>query len=108
VRRPRAALRLGLAALAALAAASAVAESGGDAARAARSGVHQVSPGETLSRIAQQTLGDASLWVALYRANRDQIQDPARIYPGQKLAIPVVDPAEHDALRREAAQLTGQ
>jgi nucleoid-associated protein YgaU len=105
VRRLRAALRLGLAALVA---ASAAAESSEDAAGGARGTVHQVSPGETLSRIAEKKLGDASLWVALYRANRDQIQDPARIYPGQKLAVPVVDPAEHDALRREAAQLTGQ
>jgi nucleoid-associated protein YgaU len=67
--------------------------------------VHEVRAGETLSRIAEKTIGDASLWVALYRANRDQIQDPARIYPGQKLAVPLVDPSEHDALRREAATL---
>jgi nucleoid-associated protein YgaU len=67
-----------------------------------------VSEGETLSAIARKELGDASLWMAIYRANRDQIQDPARIYPGQKLAVPVVDPAERQALRREAASLTGK
>jgi nucleoid-associated protein YgaU len=64
--------------------------------------LHEVRPGETLTRIAALTLGDAALWPALYRANRDQIRDPARLYPGQKLAIPRLSPAEREAVRREA------
>lgn len=68
--------------------------------------VHEVQPGETLWQIAARTVGDPTLWPALYLANRDRIKDPARVYPGQRLAIPSIDPSEHAALRREAAALT--
>jgi nucleoid-associated protein YgaU len=50
--------------------------------------VHVVQPGETLWRIAAQVTGDPHLWPLLYRANRDQIVDPSRLYPGQVLSIP--------------------
>ena len=70
--------------------------------------IHEVRPGETLWQIAELTIGDATLWPALYHANRDQIKDPARVYPGQRLAIPEIDPAERETLRREASTLTTQ
>ncbi|MCU0670245.1 MAG: LysM peptidoglycan-binding domain-containing protein [Myxococcota bacterium] len=70
--------------------------------------LHEVRPGETLTLIAALRLGDAALWPALYRANRDQIRDPARLYPGQKLAIPTLSPAEREAVRREAKVLRPQ
>ena len=66
---------------------------------------HVVQPGETLWIIADRTLGDPTLWPALYRANRDQIKDPSVLYPGQSLTIPAIDPAERQALRREAEAL---
>jgi nucleoid-associated protein YgaU len=50
--------------------------------------VHVVRPGESLSIIAKARLGDVALWPVLYRANRDRIKDPTRIYPGQELTIP--------------------
>jgi nucleoid-associated protein YgaU len=50
--------------------------------------VHVVRAGESLSSIARDELGDVALWEAIYRANRDRIKDPARIYPGQTLTIP--------------------
>jgi nucleoid-associated protein YgaU len=50
--------------------------------------VHQVRRGDTLWRIAEQWTGDGSLWPALYRANRDQIRNPALLHPGQRLSIP--------------------
>jgi nucleoid-associated protein YgaU len=50
--------------------------------------VHVVRRGETLATIAKERLGDVALWPVLYRANRDRIKDPARIYPGQELTIP--------------------
>jgi nucleoid-associated protein YgaU len=50
--------------------------------------LHVVQPGESLATIAQDELGDIALWPLLYRANRDRIKDPARIYPGQELTIP--------------------
>ena len=70
--------------------------------------LHEVRPGETLTMIAALTLGDAALWPALYRANRDQIRDPARLYPGQKLEIPALSPAEREELRRQAKVLRPQ
>ncbi len=67
--------------------------------------VHVVRPGETLWSIAADVIGDASLWPALYRANRDQIAEPSLLHPGQRLAIPTIDPAEREAVRREARGL---
>lgn len=70
--------------------------------------VHEVRRGQTLWRIAEITVGDPTLWPALYLANRDQIKDPARVYPGQRLAIPEIEPGERAELRREAANLTAR
>jgi nucleoid-associated protein YgaU len=50
--------------------------------------LHVVKPGESLASIAESELGDRALWTVLYKANRDRIKDPARIYPGQELSIP--------------------
>ena len=55
--------------------------------------VHVVKPGETLWQIAANLAGSPLRWPELYRANRDQIQDPSRLYPGQRLAIPDFDAA---------------
>ena len=49
---------------------------------------HVVQPGESLSQSAAQAGGDPQRWPVLYRANRDQIKDPSRLYPGQALLIP--------------------
>jgi nucleoid-associated protein YgaU len=47
-----------------------------------------VQAGDTLSGIADETMGDAAHWPRLYRANQDTIADPNLIYPGQHLVIP--------------------
>ena len=70
--------------------------------------IHEVRPGETLWTIARITVGDPTLWPALYLANRDQIKDPALVYPGQQLAIPEIDPKDRGSLRREAETFTSQ
>ncbi|HEY7268330.1 MAG TPA: Gmad2 immunoglobulin-like domain-containing protein [Dehalococcoidia bacterium] len=49
---------------------------------------YPVVPGDSLSAIAQQWLGDASQWPKLFEANRNQITNPNLIYPGQVLRIP--------------------
>jgi len=51
---------------------------------------HTVMRGETLPQIAglPEVYNDQALWPLLYRANRDQIRDPAHIRPGQALRIP--------------------
>lgn len=51
---------------------------------------YTVRRGETLPQIAgrPEIYDDASMWPIIYRANRDQIRDPKRLWPGQVLAIP--------------------
>jgi nucleoid-associated protein YgaU len=51
---------------------------------------YTVRRGETLPQISARTeiYNDSSLWPLIYRANRDQIRDPKRLWPGQVLVIP--------------------
>lgn len=51
---------------------------------------YTVCEGETLWLIAarNEIYADPLLWPLLYKANRDQIKDPAHIFPGQQLSIP--------------------
>ena len=56
--------------------------------RAARTRTYVVKSGDSLSKIAKELLGDANRWPEIYEANRDEIEDPNLIYPGQELRIP--------------------
>jgi nucleoid-associated protein YgaU len=47
-----------------------------------------VKPGDSLSRIARHAYGDGDKWHAIYEANRDQLDDPDLIQPGQVLKLP--------------------
>ncbi len=47
-----------------------------------------VQPRQTLWRIARRTYGQGVRYTVIYEANRDQIRDPNRIYPGQVFATP--------------------
>lgn len=47
-----------------------------------------VRSGDTLSAIAKEHYGKSSAWRFLFDANRDVIDDPDRIYPGQQIKIP--------------------
>ncbi len=51
---------------------------------------YTVRRGETLPQISARTeiYNDSTLWPIIYRANRDQIRDPKRLWPGQVLVIP--------------------
>lgn len=49
---------------------------------------YTVVAGDTLSAIAQQWYGDATLWPRIFEANRDQISNPNLIFPGQTFRIP--------------------
>jgi nucleoid-associated protein YgaU len=51
-------------------------------------GVHTVSAGETLSKLAKQYLGDANRYMELFDANKGTLTDPNMIRIGQKLTIP--------------------
>lgn len=50
--------------------------------------MYTVASGDTLSHIAERFYGKASGWNTIYQANRDQIDDPDKIFPGQTLRIP--------------------
>lgn len=52
---------------------------------------YTVQKGDTLSAISKQFYGKASRWNAIFEANRDQLDDPDRIKPGQVLKIPAVN-----------------
>jgi len=49
---------------------------------------YTVKSGDTLSKIAREFYGDASEYMKIYNANRDQLSDPDKIKPGQNLVIP--------------------
>lgn len=55
---------------------------------AASVATYTVKAGDTLSKIAQNSLGDAKAYMRIFEANRDQLSDPDRIQPGQVLKIP--------------------
>jgi len=55
---------------------------------ASTSRTYTVHAGDTLSAIAQRELGDAKKYMKIFEANRDQLQDPDKIKPGQVLKIP--------------------
>lgn len=48
-----------------------------------------VVAGDTLSGIAQDTYGDASLFLRIFEANCNQLSDPNLIFPGQQLRLPM-------------------
>jgi len=51
-------------------------------------GYHTVQPGDTLSKIAKNCLGNASLYPKIFEANKDILDNPDMIKVGQKLTIP--------------------
>ncbi len=71
----------------------------------AQASVHRVAPGETLWAIAGQHYGAPWRWQEIHEANRDVVEDPHRIYPGEELVIPTLTsdlatpPAPTDAHR---------
>ncbi len=52
---------------------------------------YTVQAGDTLSHIAHRHYGKASRWHAIFEANRDQLDDPDLIRPGQVLKLPSLD-----------------
>jgi len=48
-----------------------------------------IEKGDTLGAIAKEFLGSASRYPEIFEANREVIQDPNKIFPGQKIRIPL-------------------
>jgi len=51
-------------------------------------GSYTVKSGDSLSKIAKNELGDANAWKKIFEANRDVLDDPDKIFPGQVLKLP--------------------
>jgi len=49
---------------------------------------YTVQAGDNLSKISKQFYGDASKYMKIFDANKDQLKDPNMIKPGQVLKIP--------------------
>jgi nucleoid-associated protein YgaU len=47
-----------------------------------------VAAGDSLSKIAKHFYGNANAYMKIFEANKDQLSDPDKIKPGQKLRIP--------------------
>jgi hypothetical protein len=78
--------RAALLAAAGLAAAAPLAAQQTDTVPAPR--VHQVQRGETLWDIARVYLNDPFMWPEIFRLNTDVVEDPALIYPRERLVLP--------------------
>ena len=50
---------------------------------------YEIVSGDTLGGIAKKFYGKASLYTRIHEANKELIPDPNKIYPGQKIKIPV-------------------
>ncbi len=49
---------------------------------------YEIQSGDTLSKIAKREYGDAMQYMKIFEANREVIEDPDKIYVGQKIRIP--------------------
>ena len=55
---------------------------------------YEIQSGDTLWKIATDHLGDGNRYPEIFEANREVIQDPDLIFPGQKIRIPKDDEAQ--------------
>lgn len=50
---------------------------------------YEIVSGDTLGGIAKKFYGKAGAYMKIFEANKDIISDPNKIYPGQKIRIPM-------------------
>lgn len=60
----------------------------GSTARRLDEQTYTVQKGDSLSAISRKLYGNANRWQEIFEANRDQLDDPDLIHPGQTLRIP--------------------
>lgn len=51
--------------------------------------IYEIVSGDTLGGIAKKYYGSAGKYMKIFEANREIIKDPNKIYPGQKIRIPL-------------------
>ena len=61
---------------------------GGAAASAGATRYYTIQSGDSLSKIAKEMYGDSGDYNKIFEANREVIEDPDKIYPGQQIRIP--------------------
>jgi nucleoid-associated protein YgaU len=67
-----------------------------------RSGKVVIQPGNNLWKLSRVIYGRGRSYTVIFKANKDQIRNPNRIYPGQIFAIPNAKPPESiDPKRKE-------
>ena len=49
---------------------------------------YTVKSGDTLGKIAKEHLGNAGAYMKIFELNKDQLNDPDKIKPGQVLRLP--------------------
>lgn len=54
-----------------------------------KSEFYEIVSGDTLGKISKKYYGKSSAYMRIFEANRDIISDPNKIYPGQKIRIPL-------------------
>jgi len=52
---------------------------------------YTVERGDSLSAISKRVYGKSKYWKEIFEANRDTIENPDLIYPGQTLQLPDID-----------------
>jgi nucleoid-associated protein YgaU len=62
---------------------------------------HTVVKGDTLSAIAARYYGVMRMFDAVFEANKPMLSHPDKIYPGQVLRIPPMDPPKHTVAKGE-------
>ncbi len=50
---------------------------------------YEIQEGDSLWKIAKAFYGDGNKYEQIFEANREVIQDPDKIFPGQKIRIPM-------------------
>lgn len=52
---------------------------------------YTVEKGDNLSAISKRIYGKSKYWKQIFDANRDSIENPDLIYPGQTIVLPAID-----------------
>ncbi len=57
---------------------------------------YTVQRGDSLSKIARRVYGETRHWRVIFEGNRDQLDNPDLIHPGQVLKIPALTTSDDD------------